>query len=255
MNTRQTIEQLTDLGLKWREAQVYLALLKLGQAPASQIAEAAHTPRTITYDILEGLKETGLVSTVKTKGVKQFSALSIDKFYQQRAEKMARFHEILPEIRAITAVVGDRPKVQFLEGVEGIKAAFEDTLTTLPRGGELVAYVTTSGYYENEIWHTKSYVKRRVQKKIFARGIAPTDPNINIFAANQKKELRELRLVPRERFPFANEIDIYGNKVAIMSLQGELMAVIIESESVAKTQRAIFELAWLGAKQVEVKQK
>jgi hypothetical protein len=29
------------------------------------------------------------------------------------------------------------------------------------------------------------------------------------------------------------------------------MAVIIESESVAKTQRAIFELAWLGAGQVE----
>jgi hypothetical protein len=53
--------------------------------------------------------------------------------------------------------------------------------------------------------------------------------------------------VPAGQFPFTNEIDIYGNKVAILSYTGELLAVIIESESVARTQRMIFELAWLGA--------
>jgi hypothetical protein len=36
-----------------------------------------------------------------------------------------------------------------------------------------------------------------------------------------------------------------------MSLQGEILAVIIESESIAKTQRMIFGLAWIGAKQVK----
>lgn len=253
MDTRKAINHLADLGLKRNEALVYYGLLKLGQAPVTRISETAHTPRTMTYDLLESLKEMGLVSEVKTKGIRQFSALSIDKFYTQQAEKLEKFQEILPEIRAITTTVGDKPKVQFLEGVEGIKAAFEDTLETTPKGGIILAYVTTQGYYENEIWHTKSYVKRRVQKKIFARGIAPADPNIGIFTSKQSEELRELRLVPRELCPFANEINIYGNKVAIMSLQGELMAVIIESESVAKTQRAIFELAWRGAGQVEVK--
>jgi len=53
--------------------------------------------------------------------------------------------------------------------------------------------------------------------------------------------------VPADRFLFANEINIYGNKIAIMSMQGEYLAVIIESESVARTQRTIFELAWAGA--------
>ena len=36
-----------------------------------------------------------------------------------------------------------------------------------------------------------------------------------------------------------------------MSLQGEILAVIIESESIAKTQRTIFELAWEGAEKFQ----
>lgn len=46
------------------------------------------------------------------------------------------------------------------------------------------------------------------------------------------------------------EINIFANKLAIISFK-EQMGVIIESADVAKTQRAIFELAWLGAKNIK----
>jgi len=53
---------------------------------------------------------------------------------------------------------------------------------------------------------------------------------------------------PRPKiYPFTNEINIYRNKVAIISLEDELVAVVIESESIANGQRSIFELAWKGA--------
>ncbi|MBU1935311.1 hypothetical protein KKF04_04605, partial [Patescibacteria group bacterium] len=52
---------------------------------------------------------------------------------------------------------------------------------------------------------------------------------------------------PKE-FMFEYEINIYGDKVSIVSLNpNELMGMIIESPIYAKTQRAIFNLAWLGA--------
>jgi len=55
-------------------------------------------------------------------------------------------------------------------------------------------------------------------------------------------------LGPRPKiYPFTNEINIYRNKVAIISLEDELVAVVIESESIANGQRSIFELAWKGA--------
>jgi len=180
--------------------------------------------------------------------VQQFSPISLDKFHRLQEEKLRRFEEALPEMRILQASINDVPKVQFLTGIEGIKAAFEDTLETLPKGGEILIYTTAEGtYYNQEQAHFRSYVKRRVAKKISVRFIGSKSENISLFTDSKDSELREFRLVPSEQFPFANEINLYGNKMAIMSLQGEPMAVIIESESVVTTQRAIFELAWRGS--------
>src|SRR5262249_52781730 len=149
--------------------------------------------------------------------------------------------------RALQTLTGDAPRVQFLAGIEGIKAAFEDTLEHTPKGGEILIYITPEGYYQQAPEHFKSYLKRRVAKHISARFIGCDTPDISLFTARSEEELRSFRLVPAKRFTFTNEINIYGNRVAIMSMRGDMMAVIIESESVAATQRAIFELAWAGA--------
>jgi sugar-specific transcriptional regulator TrmB len=250
MNSRSYLRSLTDLGLKPFEAKVYLACIELGQSNVTRISEQAEVSRTFCYEVLGELIDRGLVSRVKTKGVQQFSPLSLDKFHRLQEEKLRRFEEVLPEMRALQMTVGDAPKVQFLSGMEGIKAAFEDTLETLDKGGEILIYTTAEGYYDQEQAHFRSYVKRRIAKKISVRFIGGSTHNISLFTENNEKELRDFRLVPADRFPFANEINIYGNKVAIMSMRGELMAVIIESESVAATQRAIFELAWLGTQAV-----
>jgi hypothetical protein len=60
--------------------------------------------------------------------------------------------------------------------------------------------------------------------------------------------LVEILFVNPGEFPFEYEITIYGDKVAVLSLNPEeRMGLIIESPVYAKTQRAIFQLAWLGA--------
>ena len=42
-------------------------------------------------------------------------------------------------------------------------------------------------------------------------------------------------------------IIIYNNKVAIISLQGEPLAILIENQDIAESQRAIFGIAWAFA--------
>jgi len=60
--------------------------------------------------------------------------------------------------------------------------------------------------------------------------------------------LIEIFFVNPEEFQFENDIIIYENKVAIVSLNAdELFGVIIESPVYAKTEKSIFGLAWLGA--------
>lgn len=70
---------------------------------------------------------------------------------------------------------------------------------------------------------------------------------------NDRKENRVTRLVPKDKFPFSNEINIFGNKVMIASFKDQI-GVIIESADVARTQRAIFELAWLGTEKYNKKE-
>jgi len=48
-----------------------------------------------------------------------------------------------------------------------------------------------------------------------------------------------------ERCKFTNEMDIYADKVSMISLDNKnLYGIIIQSKSVADTQRNIYELLW-----------
>ena len=95
--------------------------------------------------------------------------------------------------------------------------------------------------------YLKDYFKRRVAKNISVRVIAPDDPDTLTVVAHDKEELRESLIVPRDKFYFTTETNIYNNKVLIMSWK-ERFAVLVESKEIADAQKKVFELAWLGAK-------
>lgn len=244
--TADYIELLRDFGLEDREAKVYLTCLRLGQATPNLISHESGIQRTYVYNILVDLFEKGLISEVEIRGKKTYSALSIEQFKALQAEKMRRLESLVPELKAFERAVGDRPKVRFYEGKEGIFIAQQETLT-LPRGSEILAYATGQGLYQYDPDFALSYIRQRAKKGITARSLAADTPETRQFTDKNKEQLRTTRLVPADQFPFTNEINIWGNKVSIMSMQGQLLAVVIESESIARTQRSIFELAWRGA--------
>lgn len=242
-------ESLIELGLKPQEAAVYLACLRLGQATVGKIADEANVQRTFVYDILDDLHKMGIASSVQMSGKMNFSVISVEQFKKIQEKKIRKFEALVPELKAFEIIVGDRPKVKFFEGKEGIMTALYDTLN-LPRESEILAYATGKGLYEQEPEFAIQYIRDRVKKDINSRTIAPDTAGTRKYTDEDKKQRRITRLVPANQFDFTNEINIYGNKTLIMSMSGEFLAVIIESESVAKTQRMIFELAWLGASKV-----
>jgi hypothetical protein len=104
-------------------------------------------------------------------------------------------------------------------------------------------------------------VTKRVKRHIYLRGLAPEDEHGEKVVKENRKNYREIRLVRADPFTFANEINIYDNKMAIVSFgktgsagapdsASEIIGMIIESPEIANTQRAIFMMAWefAGAK-------
>jgi len=244
------LKNLMSFGLKPQEARVYLANLRLGQAPVGAISQEAQIQRTFVYDILRSLIRRGLASYNIINGVNQYSVISIDRFKKAQDRKLQELEELMPEIRVLQRSVGERAKVQFFEGREGLLEAQFDTLN-IPKGEKILAYAASEGLYYEDNKFARNYIKERVKKRIHVRAILPASPALKKHIENDKKELRESVVLDAEKFPFTNEIDIYGNKIAILSYSGDLHAVIIESESIAKTQKLIFELAWIGAKALE----
>jgi sugar-specific transcriptional regulator TrmB len=245
LNTKY-VDLLSKFNLKPQEAVIYLSCLKLGEATVSQLATATKIQRTFIYDVVGDLVNKGILSLTESSGVRRYSPISIDQFKKIQQEKIREFELIIPELRMFQNSGNNEPTVKFFRGKEGLVAAYQDILDSVSNT-EILAYATAEGFYTDEPDFQLNYIAQRVKQGISVRAIAADLPETKKYTQKDNEQLRETRLVPVAQFPFSNEIDIYANKVVIMSLEKELLAVIIESESIAKTQRAIFELAWLGA--------
>ena len=244
-------KQLTELGFSDKEAMVYLALLELGPSTTSEISRMAKINRTTGYDILESLVSDGLVNSIGKTKIQKFVAENPDKVIvflenkiKQSEEKLKQAYDLLPELFSIYNEK-EKPKVKYYEGIEAVKEIFEDTLTA---NKEIVGYaVGTDAFDAVGEKYLRDYFKKRVAKNIKVRVIAPDDIDTLKVTAKDREELRESVTVPRDRFYFTTETNIYNDKVLNISWK-EKFAVLIESKEIADAQKKVFELAWLGAK-------
>lgn len=222
---------------------MYTAGLELGESSIQDLAKEANIKRPTAYRIMEDLQTKGLFSKV-AKGKKGYYEAqdpeTIFGLYKIRQDAFAR---LLPDLRLLHNKGEKRPKVKFYNGIEGLKSMYWESLESK---GSIVGYGSIDDMWVLSADFITDYVKERIKRKIPIRGIVPATAQSREYIKLNPKEMRELCLVPKDRFPFTNEINIYNNKVAIFSFR-EKVGVIIESEDIAHTQKAIFELAWQGA--------
>ncbi len=248
--------QLTELGFTAKEARVYLALLELGPSTASEVAGKAGVNRTTGYDVLEGLAGEGLISLMGEAKVRRFVADNPNKVLtylkakiNQAENRLNMAQTLLPQLLSVYNTK-EKPKMKFYQGLNGLKEVYEDTLKN--NNYELLAYaVGESAYQALPPRYFADYFKRRTAKGISVRLIAPNDESSQAITKNDATELRTSILVPKDKFYFSVEMNVYNNKVSFVSWQ-EKFAVIVESEEIANMQRKVFELAWAGAKQFRV---
>ncbi len=239
----QLNETLAQFGLINKEDDVYLACLELGQAGVSEIAIKANIKRTTTYDVLANLIKKGLIGqTIKGKK-RLFYAEKPEKLNKLLEEKQNNLAEIMPILKSLHNTAGVKPKIRYYEGKEGLKEVYRDTLNYK---GELLAFVTENIIKKLGQDFADEYIKKRKKAQITVKVIAPDLEELINYKKQDKKYIKETRLVPANKFPFTIEMNIYGNKLAFMSFAEE-MGLIVESNEIADNMRSLFKLAWLGA--------
>lgn len=234
---------LRSIGFDEKESALYLAGLSLGSAPASAYAKTAKLNRITAYNTLEGLARRGLLTVSRTARAKRYQPVPPDHLAIEARKNADALQRVLPELRSLQGKDQRRPVVRFFEGWDGVRRVYEDTLTAR---SELLNYANSAEVRRFWPQYDEEYVAERVRRRIRLRGIAPDDEAGRKVHGEDRKRLREIRLVSGNDFDFRNEINIYDHKVAICSFGSAeaLFGVIIESVEVAETQRQVFEMAW-----------
>jgi len=238
------------LGLTEVEGKVYISLLELGGGYVSIVARKAGLPRVNCYHILENLTSKGLANSVTRNKVRYFTAEPPQRIVNILEDKAHYAKKILPELMAITNTLTLKPRIKYYEGYEGVKTILNDTLSAK---SELLGYSNLKAAAELFGNLLPDYSRIKMERKIKTRFICPSSPEASTYVRdfypkNFPPELIEILYINPKEFWFENEIIIYDDKVAVISLnRDELIGMIFQSPVYARSQRAIFNLAWLGA--------
>lgn len=224
--------QLQKLGFSEKEVRVYLAMLALGSAVASDIAKKAGIKRSTTYVILDALAERGLVSVIDRRNIKLYTAAPAEQLVQHLQNMAKRYggmadaaKDLLPALKASRLEQTPEPKIRFFEGSDGIKSVYEDTLASLEE-------IRVHASFQN-LAPTKQTVHRKHGRPdIKVESIVLDTPRDRKRIAPDKADLRKILLTSRGQDSAPSEMNIYDDRVVFIS-PAENFALIAESHELA----------------------
>ncbi len=228
-------EQLTELGLTETESIIYYSVLKLGTCTVKDISKECGFHRTNIYDILEQLKEKGLVTFFKEGKTMKYRASDPHNLYSLLREKQEVLDNIFPEIKKLHKRTAEAIEVEVYKGDEGMKASFRDMLK---EGKPLYAFGVKGQLREKLPVFAQQWLRDAKNKKL---------PYYAIYTENPPPYYTDVRYVSQELSgPVATFI--YGDKININIWEPTLTAIVIKSKLVAQMYKKHFDLLWKIAK-------
>lgn len=241
-------QTLVLLGLTSKEIKFFIANFELGPASINEVAKQAKLERSTAYLITQDLITKGLIKEdYKTYGKKVFATEPKDllRLISGRQRQLRRqeieLEEKLPDLQAIYSHSEIRPKVKVFEGNSGLLSIWKDILSTK---NEILVW--TNQQTESLVFAGNkhvNFIEERVKKNIHARVLSVNNKEGNTLKELDSANLRETKLLPQGT-DFTAETYIYDNKVAILDYKKDIIGIIIESEPIASSHRAIFEMTW-----------
>lgn len=237
---------LHSLGLNDSEIKTYLAALKQGASTVVELTKHTRLSRQAIYLAIESMTERALMSSVMSGKKRLFTAEPPYKLlaYAKRKEtemreEIADLEKSLPEMEL--QLGGERPVVRMYEGKEGIRAFLEEVKKTKPKFIYEVAdadAVRKAMSSDDLAPYRKEVSKHNARiKGIYTGTVAPI-PSVKV----DRVVLNEPGMF------FSANINVFGDRVGFVSLEGKPYTVILENRSIAKTMEHLIDLAYEEAK-------
>lgn len=237
---------LKQFGLTSVEVEIYLILLELGPSPVSTIAKKGHLKRTNLYNILTKLIQQGLISEFQKGHVRFFHGTEPQQLIylqEQRKKKIElnieRLKEIVPALEGMQNPMLIKPKVRFYQGEEGIGTLLNEIINNEAFDGYFNPEITYK-YYPHIV---DNFLENGQKKSLHIRELMTPSNTTNAYVKRIKNPNHQCKILPKKHH-FSSDNFIFGNKVAFISYLEGSIAVVIESEDIAHTQKITFDLMW-----------
>lgn len=229
---------LVKLGLREKEARVYLALLQLGEATAYEASRKSGVHPRSTYDELESLVGKGMVAFVEKGGARVFGACGLDSLEGWVDEKKQLAHKLTPLLEA-QLKTHNAPLVRVFRGREGLRAVWQEVLK---EGKPIFFYGGAMNSWRvylpqwMPIWN-----KKREKLRLPVRILYVNQPGVKQTFNGYK--YWQARPLP-EKLYAAVAWWLYGEKMALVFWGEEPLVIVIQSAELAKSYKNFFEVMW-----------
>ncbi|MFA5796517.1 MAG: helix-turn-helix domain-containing protein [Candidatus Woesearchaeota archaeon] len=238
---------LIELGLTDSEAIIYLALLEQGSSLVGPIIKKTGLHRATTYQILERLKEKGLVSSIIIEKKQHFAAVSPNEFLTLLKEKEEQFQEVLPKLLLKQSLAKETQHVTVYSGVKGLRTVFDQMLDELGTGGVYYDF-GVSGMFKDIMgpyfytWQRKKKEKHMRPQVIFNKSVKEKNPEI------LKEYVGEYKF-HKDDSPSMTDTFIYNDIVVLCIWTAKPpVAIVIKNKDNAQSYLNQFKMMWKGLK-------
>ncbi len=247
-----TLKALAGFGLSDPELRLYVTLLELGPQPASVLAKKTGLKRGHTYNMLGLLIGKGIVQEFERDDVKYFTCCPpsvLISLLENRAEELdvrkRKLMHAIPDLERIRNPLTVQPKVRFFQGIDGIKEIYEDTMRV--KGQPLYAFGDFEHYFPREqspelndwMWNYSTW---RAKNGNWYMGIVNKSPTTDAAYKRRAEQKRKFKML--KGVDLSVEMNIYGDKVAIISSSRDMVGIIIEDKPTADTLRNLHQAIW-----------
>lgn len=236
---------LQELGLSVAESEVYLAMLSLGPTTILKISRTTRLKRTTIYNLVDGLKQKGLV-TIIIKGLKQEYAaqdpITLRSVWQHKLEQ---FNEKLPEFQALQKFPGSQAMITYYEGQTSIREIYTKLLVDIKPHEDYLVISAQEQWYKLDPKFFQKFIEQRAKLPINIRLLAQDSPTTRTHKKFEKNYNETIKILPTGTALTTNLV-ITPQRVVIHQLHAPHLAIVIENQSVIQMHREQFEIMWRG---------
>lgn len=229
-------QENTIPGLTIPEQTLYNALLKLKEASARDISKATGFHRTNIYDVMEKLKEKGLVTFYKQGQTTYFQAADPLNLYNYMDEQRTVLDQTMPMLQRMYKEKPLETSIEVFKGKQGVISAYKDIIREKK---PVFAFSISRRMKEKLPIYREQFVNEVARLKIpykliYTRRVSPLPKPMQMKFTD-------------EEFVSPIEVHIYGNKTLQIIWEPDMMAILIKSKGLAEMYRKHFASLWKQA--------